>query len=94
MELVNEWFPTGKFIKVDTPFSKYSTYEKELMDAIPLTGNSLSKVGMEYNVKFGHTLGQIQHLSIMNRIDICYTACCLGNQTVATAFPGIQGIKL
>ena len=28
MELVNEWFPTGKFIKVDTPFRTDSTYEK------------------------------------------------------------------
>ena len=28
MELVNEWFPTGKFRKFDTPFRKYSTYEK------------------------------------------------------------------
>ena len=25
MELVNEWFPTGKFIKVDTTFRKEST---------------------------------------------------------------------
>ena len=28
VELVNEWFQTGKCIKVDTPFSKDSTYEK------------------------------------------------------------------
>ena len=26
MEPVNRWFPTGKFIKVDTTFSKYSAY--------------------------------------------------------------------
>ena len=27
-ELVNEWFPTGKFIKVDTTFRIYFTNEK------------------------------------------------------------------
>ena len=27
MELVNEWFPTGNFIKVDTPFRTDSAYE-------------------------------------------------------------------
>ena len=30
MELVNEWFPTGKFRNVDTPFRTDSSYEKEL----------------------------------------------------------------
>ena len=28
MELVNEWFPTGMFRNVDTPFCTYSSYEK------------------------------------------------------------------
>ena len=37
VELVNEWFSTGKFRKVDTPVSTESTYEKELMSALPLT---------------------------------------------------------
>ena len=37
MELVNEWLPTGKFINVDTPFSKDSTYKREIMAAPPLT---------------------------------------------------------
>ena len=27
IELVNEWFPTRKFEKVDTPFGEYYTYE-------------------------------------------------------------------
>ena len=31
MELVNKWYPTGTFRKVDTTFRKDSTYEKELM---------------------------------------------------------------
>ena len=43
MELVNECFPTGKFIKVDTPLRTYSTYEKEMMATLPLTGNTLHK---------------------------------------------------
>ena len=41
MELVNEWFPTGKFRNIDTPFWKDSSYEKELLDAFPLTGHVL-----------------------------------------------------
>ena len=48
---------------------------------------------MEYNGKFGHTLGRIQHIAIMNRIDIGYTALCTGNQTVAPTIPGLQGLK-
>ena len=28
MELVNEWFPTGTFRNVDTPFQTDSSYEK------------------------------------------------------------------
>ena len=39
IELVNEWFITGKFRKVDTPFREDSTYEKELMTALTLTKN-------------------------------------------------------
>ena len=39
MELVNEWLPTVKYRKVDTTFSTDSTYENELMAALPLAGN-------------------------------------------------------
>ena len=56
MELVNKWFPTGKFINVDTNFRTDSTYEKELLDALPLTGHALHKAGLEYHGKFGHTM--------------------------------------
>ena len=35
MKLVDEWFQTGKFRKIDTPFRTDSTYEKELMTAFP-----------------------------------------------------------
>ena len=58
-ELVNEWFPNGKFRKFDINFSTDSTYEKELMSALPLTGNALCKSEMENYGKFGHTLGRI-----------------------------------
>ena len=47
MELVNEWLPTGNFIKVDTTFCTDSAYEKELLDALILTGHSLHKAEME-----------------------------------------------
>ena len=52
MELVNEWFPTGKFRNVDTPFRTDSSYEKELLAALPLTGHALHKAEMEYHGKF------------------------------------------
>ena len=48
---------------------------------------------MEYNGNFGHTLGNIQHISLMSIIDVCYATCCLGTQTVAPTLPGFQGIK-
>ena len=34
MELINEWFPTGEFRNVDTPFWIDSSYEKELLAAL------------------------------------------------------------
>ena len=46
MELVNEWFPYGKFRNIDTPFRTEYTYEKELMATITLTVNILHKVEM------------------------------------------------
>ena len=59
MELVHEWFPIEKFIKVDTPFLKDSKYENELMAAVTLTLNALFKVEIKYYGKFGHDVGQI-----------------------------------
>ena len=43
MKLINEWFPTGKFIKVDTNFRIESTYKKDIMYVLPLTVNVLCK---------------------------------------------------
>ena len=48
---------------------------------------------MEYNGKFGHTLGRIHHIDLISRIDLCYATCCLATQTVAPILPGFQGIK-
>ena len=93
MELVNEWSPTIKFRKFDTTFSTESTYEKELLAALPLTGHDLHKSEMEYHGKFGYTLGKIQHIAPMSRIDLCYATCCLDTQTVAPTLPDFQGIK-
>ena len=67
--------PIWKFRKVDTHFKKDSTYEKLLMDALPLTGEVLHNAEMEYNGKFGHTIGRIQQISIISRIYIFYTTC-------------------
>ena len=48
---------------------------------------------MEYHGKIVNTLGRIQHISIMSRLDICYTDFCLETQIVAPTLPGFQGIK-
>ena len=93
MEIVNELFQTGIFLKVDTPFLKDSAREKELLSVLPLTVNSLHKSEMEYHGKFGHTLGRIQHIDIMSRIDLCYANFRLYNQTVGPTLPDFQGIK-
>ena len=63
------------------------------MAALPLTGNVLHKSEMEYHGKFGHTIGGIQHIYLMIRIEFFYIACCLETQTVAPTLPGFQGIR-
>ena len=64
------------------------------MAYLPLRINDFHKVEMEYHGKFGHTLVQIQHISLMSIIDICYTSCYLETQTVAPTIHGFQVIKL
>ena len=49
---------------------------------------------MEYHGKFGHTLGRIQCIAILSRIDLWYITCRLSTQTVAPTLPGLKGIKL
>ena len=48
---------------------------------------------MEYHGKFGHTLGRIQHIALMIRVDLCCATCRLATQTVAPTLPGFQGIE-
>ena len=43
--------------------------------------------------KFEHTIGRIQHIALMSRIDRCYATCNLATQTVAPTLPGFQGTK-
>ena len=63
------------------------------MAGLQLTGHALQKAEMEYHGKCGHTLGRIQHISLMIRIDIFYATCRLATQTVAPTLTGFQGIK-
>ena len=95
-ELVNEYSPTVKFIRVDTTFRTDFKYEKELINALPLTRHALNKAETDYqhHGKFGHTIGRIQHINIMSRIGICYAKCRLETQYVAPNITGFQGIKL
>ena len=48
---------------------------------------------MEYNGKFGHTLGRIQQIDLMSIIDFCYVIYCIATQTVAPTLHSFQGIK-
>ena len=48
---------------------------------------------MEYHGKFGHKLGRIQHIALINIIDLCYETCLLDTHTVIPTLPGFQGIK-
>ena len=93
MDLVNEWFPYGKFINIDTPFHTYSTYEKKIIAEVPLTGNSLQKEEKKYHGKFGHTLGRIKKIATMSIIDTCYIEFFLRTQTVTPTLPGFQCLK-
>ena len=93
MELINEWFPTGKFRKVYTRLRTDSSYEKELLTALPFTGHALHKSEMEYHGKFVHTLKRIKHIALMSIIDLGYANCSLATQTVAPTQSGFQGIK-
>ena len=94
MELVNEYSPTGNFMKVDTTFRSESKLKKELMPAVPLSGNYRCKVEMECYVKFGPTLGWIQKIVIMSRIDSFYTASRLVTRTVSLTLTDLKGLKL
>ena len=62
------------------------------MAALPLPVHALQKAEMEYHGKFGHTLGSIQHIALMSRIDLCYATCRLSTQTVAPTLTGFQVI--
>ena len=48
---------------------------------------------MEYHGKFGNTIGRINHIALISRIEICYIACHLATKTVARNLTGFQGIK-
>ena len=58
------------------------------MNALPLTVNALCKKEMKYHSKFGHTYGKIQI-----KIDIFYTAFCLGTKTMSPILPYLQGLN-
>ena len=63
------------------------------MDALPLPGDYLYKAEMEYNGKFGHTLGRIQHINLMSIIEICYKSCHISTKTMAPTITVFQGIN-
>ena len=54
---------------------------------------TLYKTEMEYHGKLRHTIGRMQHISLMSIIDICYTIFRLATQTVSPTLPGLQGIN-
>ena len=58
-----------------------------------LTVNTLCKAEIDDRGKFGHTLVHIYNISIVVRIDICYTYFCVVNRTVEPTLTGFQGLK-
>ena len=48
---------------------------------------------MEYHGKLGHTLGRIQKISLVRRIELFYATCRIATQIVAPNIPGFQVIK-
>ena len=48
---------------------------------------------MEYHGNFGHTIGTIQHISLMSRLENIYAACRQATQNMAPTIPGFQGIN-
>ena len=53
------------------------------MAILSLTRNSLHKAEMECNGKFLHTIGRIQNIYPMIRIEIFYATCSIATQDVA-----------
>ena len=63
------------------------------MSAVSLTINYLRKAEIERHGKFGHTLGRIQHISIMSIIYIFYKNCSLKTQNKVPTINCLQGFK-
>ena len=63
------------------------------MVSLLLTVNAFHNAKMEFHGKFGHTLGRIQHIALMSRIESCYATYCIATQTIAPALTGFQGIN-
>ena len=82
-----------KLENFDILFRTDYTYEKELIDVLPLKGNSLHKAELEYHGKVWYTIGRIQHIVLLSRIGSCYSICHVSNQAVAHILTGFQGIK-
>ena len=91
MDLVSEWFPYGIFRNLDTTLCAYDKYP---VASIPMMGEAPWKAKHDYHGKSGHTLVNIQHISIMSIIDICYMVCHLGAQIVSPVISVFQGIKI
>ena len=63
------------------------------MAALPLTVNFLHKSEMGYHGKNSHTLGKVQHISHMSRLDVYYSTYRLATQTMELNCPSLQGVK-
>ena len=63
------------------------------MAALKLTGHTLHRAELEYQGKFGQTLGRIQHIYLISRIGILNATFRLATRTVTPTLSGIQAIK-
>ena len=60
------------------------------MAAVPYTGTAFQNSGSEYNGKFRHNFGSIQHIPIISRIYIWYTGCILRKRLWYQTFQDVK----
>ena len=60
---------------------------------MPLTGEEIRNIEIEYHDHFGHTLGSIYHIDMMRIVYIFYISCRLGAYIVSPPLPRFQGFK-
>ena len=64
------------------------------MDVVTMAETAIQKSCKEDHNKLGHTMGRIQHISIISRIEFFYKDCFPGTQTSSPTLIGFQGLNI